>query len=46
MQGFVISDYKGIDLITDPPDANYTYSILAGIGAGIDMVRYSTKLVL
>ncbi|KAL1549513.1 beta-glucosidase [Salvia divinorum] len=37
-RGFVISDYKGIDLITDPPDANYTYSILAGIGAGIDMV--------
>ncbi|KAH6802553.1 Glycosyl hydrolase family protein [Perilla frutescens var. frutescens] len=37
-RGFVISDYKGIDLITDPPHANYTYSILAGIGAGIDMI--------
>lgn len=37
-RGFVISDYKGIDLITDPPHVNYTYSILAGIGAGIDMI--------
>ncbi|XP_011094170.1 uncharacterized protein LOC105173942 [Sesamum indicum] len=37
-RGFVISDYKGIDQITSPIHANYTYSILAGIGAGIDMV--------
>ncbi|KAL0374725.1 UNVERIFIED_CONTAM: Beta-glucosidase BoGH3B [Sesamum radiatum] len=37
-RGFVISDYKGIDQITTPIHANYTYSILAGIGAGIDMI--------
>ncbi|KAL0308253.1 UNVERIFIED_CONTAM: Beta-glucosidase BoGH3B [Sesamum radiatum] len=37
-RGFVISDYKGIDQITSPIHANYTYSILAGIGAGIDMI--------
>ncbi|KAL3700837.1 hypothetical protein R1sor_018859 [Riccia sorocarpa] len=37
-QGFVISDWEGIDRITSPPDANYTFSILAGINAGIDMV--------
>ncbi|KAJ0624461.1 putative glucan 1,3-beta-glucosidase [Helianthus annuus] len=36
-KGFVISDWQGIDRITDPPHANYTYSILAGINAGIDM---------
>lgn len=40
-QGFVISDYKGIDQITSPIHANYTYSILAGVGAGIDMVSLS-----
>lgn len=37
-QGFVISDWQGIDRITSPPHENYTYSIQAGIGAGIDMV--------
>ncbi|KAM0000824.1 putative glucan 1,3-beta-glucosidase [Helianthus debilis subsp. tardiflorus] len=37
-KGFVISDWQGIDSITDPPHANYTYSILAGINAGIDLV--------
>uniref|UniRef100_A0A0E0N323 beta-glucosidase n=1 Tax=Oryza rufipogon TaxID=4529 RepID=A0A0E0N323_ORYRU len=36
--GFVISDWLGIDRITSPPDANYTYSVQAGINAGIDMV--------
>lgn len=40
MQGFVISDYQGIDRITTPPHANYTFSIEAGINAGIDMVSY------
>ncbi|KAJ0793736.1 putative glucan 1,3-beta-glucosidase [Helianthus annuus] len=38
IQGFVISDWQGIDTITDPPHSNYTYSILTGINAGIDMV--------
>ncbi|KAK1365836.1 Beta-glucosidase bogh3b [Heracleum sosnowskyi] len=37
-RGFVISDYQGIDRITTPPHANYTYSIEAGINAGIDMI--------
>ncbi|KAL3825652.1 hypothetical protein ACJIZ3_021681 [Penstemon smallii] len=37
-RGFVISDYEGIDQITTPPHANYTYSILAGVSAGIDMI--------
>ncbi|PIN07077.1 Glucan 1,3-beta-glucosidase [Handroanthus impetiginosus] len=37
-RGFVISDYKGIDQITTPIHANYTYSILEGVGAGIDMI--------
>ncbi|KAF8766184.1 hypothetical protein HU200_007688 [Digitaria exilis] len=37
-RGFVISDWLGIDSITSPPGANYTYSVQAGINAGIDMV--------
>ncbi|THU62096.1 hypothetical protein C4D60_Mb01t01560 [Musa balbisiana] len=37
-KGFVISDWQGIDRITTPPDANYTYSVQASITAGIDMV--------
>ncbi|VAI36727.1 unnamed protein product [Triticum turgidum subsp. durum] len=36
--GFVITDYEGIDQITSPPGVNYSYSVEAGIGAGIDMV--------
>ncbi|CAI0388399.1 unnamed protein product [Linum tenue] len=34
-RGFVISDFDGIDKIKD---ANYSYSVEAGISAGIDMV--------
>ncbi|XP_054817669.1 uncharacterized protein LOC129317356 [Prosopis cineraria] len=37
-KGFVISDWEALDRITDPPHANYTYSVLEGINAGIDMV--------
>ncbi|XP_020251018.1 uncharacterized protein LOC109832917 isoform X2 [Asparagus officinalis] len=37
-RGFVISDWQGIDRITNPPGENYTYSIQAGVNAGIDMV--------
>ncbi|CAN1152612.1 Beta-glucosidase BoGH3B [Linum perenne] len=37
-KGFVISDFFGIDKLTDPIGANYTYSVEAGIRAGIDMV--------
>lgn len=36
--GFVISDWEGIDRITSPPHANYSYSVQAGVQAGIDMV--------
>ena len=38
LQGFVISDWQGIDRITNPPHLNYSYSVYAGISAGIDMV--------
>ncbi|XP_044470532.1 beta-glucosidase BoGH3B-like isoform X2 [Mangifera indica] len=37
-RGFVISDWEGLDRITSPPHANYTYSIEMAINAGIDMV--------
>ncbi|KAL8129986.1 hypothetical protein V2J09_019141 [Rumex salicifolius] len=37
-RGFVISDWEGIDRITSPPHANYTYSVQAGVQAGIDMI--------
>ncbi|GAB2263194.1 hypothetical protein Droror1_Dr00004191 [Drosera rotundifolia] len=37
-RGFVISDWQGIDRITSPPHANYSYSVQAGVHAGIDMV--------
>ncbi|KAK4799697.1 hypothetical protein SAY86_025062 [Trapa natans] len=37
-KGFVISDWQGLDRITSPPHANYTYSVQAGILAGIDMI--------
>ncbi|KAK6942480.1 Glycoside hydrolase, family 3, N-terminal [Dillenia turbinata] len=37
-RGFVISDWQGIDRITSPPHANHSYSIQAGISAGIDMI--------
>ncbi|XP_020579699.1 uncharacterized protein LOC110024215 [Phalaenopsis equestris] len=37
-RGFLISDSGGIDRITTPVDANYTYSVEASINAGIDMI--------
>ncbi|PON59157.1 Glycoside hydrolase [Trema orientale] len=37
-KGFVISDWEGIDRITSPPHANYTYSVQTAVQAGIDMV--------
>lgn len=42
-KGFIISDEEGIDRITSPPHANYTYSIEASILAGIDMVMVPFK---
>jgi beta-glucosidase len=37
-KGFIIYDWQGIDRITTPPNANYTFSILTNIHARIDMV--------
>ncbi|KAH6826962.1 Glycosyl hydrolase family protein [Perilla frutescens var. hirtella] len=37
-EGFVISDMRGIDRLTNPPHSNYTYSVQVGIHAGIDMI--------
>ncbi|XP_004228467.1 uncharacterized protein [Solanum lycopersicum] len=37
-RGFVISDWEGINRITNPANSNYTYSVEASINAGIDMV--------
>eukprot|EP00250_Pteridium_aquilinum_P014752 c22179_g1_i1 orf=47-1963(-) len=37
-KGFVISDFRGIDMLTDPADSNFNSSIMAAINAGIDMV--------
>ncbi|KAL0459965.1 UNVERIFIED_CONTAM: Beta-glucosidase BoGH3B [Sesamum latifolium] len=44
-KGFVISDMWGIDRITTPSRANYTYSVQAGIHAGIDMVMVPEEYV-
>ncbi|KAM0937159.1 putative glucan 1,3-beta-glucosidase [Dioscorea sansibarensis] len=44
-KGFVISDWQGIDRITTPPGANYTYSVQAGISAGIDMIMVPENYV-
>ena len=41
----MISDWHGIDRITSPPGVTYSYSVEAGIGAGIDMV-WSVNFVL
>ncbi|XP_073053869.1 uncharacterized protein [Primulina eburnea] len=37
-QGFVISDWQGVDKIVYPEHANYSDSLLKAINAGIDMV--------
>ncbi|GKA84948.1 glycoside hydrolase family 3 C-terminal domain-containing protein, partial [Tanacetum coccineum] len=39
--GFVISDFIGIDMITDPTYANYAYLIEHSVSAGVDMVGSS-----
>ncbi|XP_039145853.1 beta-glucosidase BoGH3B-like [Dioscorea cayenensis subsp. rotundata] len=44
-KGFVISDWQGIDRITSPPGANYTYSVQAGVSAGIDMIMVPENYV-
>ncbi|KAJ7976404.1 Beta-glucosidase [Quillaja saponaria] len=37
-RGFVISDWQGIDRITYPEHSNYSFSVEAGVNAGIDMI--------
>lgn len=37
-RGIVISDWEGLDRITSPPHANYSYSVEVAVGAGIDMI--------
>ncbi|KAG8387195.1 hypothetical protein BUALT_Bualt03G0228000 [Buddleja alternifolia] len=37
-RGFVISDYQGVDRITDPWSSNYANSLRRAVNAGIDMV--------
>ncbi|XP_031493477.1 uncharacterized protein LOC116259709 [Nymphaea colorata] len=37
-QGFLISDWEGVDRITSPPGRDYKTSVLAAIIAGIDMI--------
>ncbi|XP_073054838.1 uncharacterized protein [Primulina eburnea] len=37
-QGFVISDWQGVDKLTFPIHANYSDSLLKAVNAGIDMV--------
>ena len=44
-QGFVISDWLGIDRITSPSHSNYSYSIQVGVGAGIDMVTKEKNIL-
>ncbi|OVA16561.1 Glycoside hydrolase [Macleaya cordata] len=42
-QGFLISDWEGLDRITSPPGSNYKDSVKAAINAGIDMVMVPYK---
>lgn len=44
-QGFVISDWEGIDRITSPPHSNYTYSVQASILAGLDMIMVPNNYI-
>lgn len=38
LQGFVISDWQGIDHLSIPYGSNYHHCISSSINAGIDMV--------
>ena len=35
----MISDWQGIDRITDPAGINYTFSVEKSVNAGLDMVK-------
>ncbi|MQL74758.1 hypothetical protein Taro_007135 [Colocasia esculenta] len=43
-RGFVISDWQGVDRMTDPARKNYTFSLQTGILAGIDMIMLPYNL--
>ncbi|KAI4308344.1 hypothetical protein L6164_031427 [Bauhinia variegata] len=43
-KGFVMSNWRGIDRITSPPHSNYSYSVQAGVSAGIDMFMIVTNV--
>ncbi|KAK9106613.1 hypothetical protein Syun_022624 [Stephania yunnanensis] len=42
-QGFIITDWEGIDRMTSPPGSDYKNSVKAAINAGIDMVMIPTN---
>ncbi|BBN08676.1 beta-glucosidase [Marchantia polymorpha subsp. ruderalis] len=37
-RGFIISDWMGVDRLSDPNNPNYTNSVLKSINAGLDMI--------
>lgn len=39
MQGFVISDWEGLDRLSEPHGSNYRQCISLAVNAGIDMVK-------
>lgn len=42
-KGFVVSDWEGVDRITEPQGSNYRNSVAAAVNAGIDMVMVPFK---
>ncbi|XAR60706.1 Glucan 1,3-beta-glucosidase [Bertholletia excelsa] len=42
-KGFVISDWGGLDTLSDPPGSNYRNCISSAVNAGIDMVMVPHK---
>ncbi|XP_059626511.1 uncharacterized protein LOC132269363 isoform X1 [Cornus florida] len=45
-KGFLISDWEGLDKLSDPYGSNYRYCISSSINAGIDMVMVPLKYEL
>jgi hypothetical protein len=43
LQGFVISDWEGLDRLNEPHGENYRNSIYSAVMAGIDMVEIETQ---
>lgn len=42
-QGFVISDWEGLNRLSQPHGSNYRYCISAAVNAGVDMVMVGRK---